>query len=86
MKMGIENAAGFGIWNMDSEVHHHAPGDKVFQQKTPCQSDVLIQREFVLQGNVETVCKLSISATFGFFYCIPEGMTVSIFSGCVVGQ
>ena len=86
MEVRIGNSAGFGIGNMNGEVHHHAPGDEVFQQKMPCQSDVLIQREFVLQGNVETVCKLSVLTPLGFFYGVPESLSVSILPRYVIRQ
>ena len=50
----------------------------------PCQSDVLLHGKLVLQGNIETVCKLSVLSALGFFYGIPEGLPVCILSGGVI--
>ena len=86
MEVGIGNAARFGIRNMNSKVHHHTPGDEVFQQKMPCKSDVLLHGKLVLQGNIETICQLSILTTLGFFYGIPEGLSVSILLGRMIRQ
>lgn len=58
MKMGIGNTAFLLVGLVYGEVHHHTTAHKVFQQKLPCKGDVLLHGEFVLQGNVKTVCKL----------------------------
>ena len=86
MEVGIGNTAGFCVRNVDRKVHDHAPGDKVFQQKMPCQSDVLLGGKLVLQGNVEAVCKLRALAPLSFFYGIPESLSVGILPGRVIRQ
>ena len=86
MEVGIGNAAGFCIGNMNSKVHHHTPGDEVFQQKMPCQSDVLLHGKLVLQGNVKAVCKLGFLSTLHFLHGVPKGFPVCVFRGRVGGQ
>lgn len=56
--MRIGYAAVFLVGLVDGIVHDHATADKLLQQKLPRKSDVLIQRQFVLQGNIKAVRKL----------------------------
>ena len=52
----------------------------------PCKCDVLIHRELVLQGNIKTVCELSVLSTLHFFNGVPKGFTVCVLSGNMVRQ
>ena len=63
---------------MNRKVHDHAPAHKLLQQKLPCESDVLLHGELVLQGNVKAVCKLGFLSTLHFFYGVPERFPVSV--------
>ena len=78
MEMRVLDAAVLPVRLVYGEIHYHAPANKVLQQKLPCKGDVLLHREFVLQGNVKTVCKLGFLPTLGFLYGVPEGFPVCI--------
>ena len=52
----------------------------------PCKCDVLIHRELILQGNIKTVCELSVLTTLHFFNGVPEDFPVCVLRGSVDGQ
>ena len=79
MEVRVLDAAVLSVWLVYGEVYYHATGHKVLQQKLPCEGDVLLHGEFVLQGNVKTVCKLGFLPALGLLYGVPEGLPVCIF-------
>ena len=86
VKVRIGNTAVLLVGRMNRKVHHHPSAHKVLQQKLPCQSDVLLHRKLVLQGNVKAVCKLGFLPTLGFLDRVPEGFTVCILRRCMGWQ
>ena len=72
MKMRILNTTIFFVWQMDSKISSHATAEKLLRYKLPCKSDVFLQRKLVLQGNIETICKLCLFAAFSLLHGVPE--------------
>ena len=86
MEMGIGDAAILFIGGMHGEVHDHAPPHKLLQQKLPCEIDILLHGELVLQGNVKAVCKLGFLSTLHFLNSVPECFPVCVLLRSVGGQ
>ena len=81
MKVRVRNTAALLVRLVDGKVGNHAPAHKLLRNKLPCKSDVFLQREFVLQGNIEAVCKLGFLAALGLLHGVPEGGTVLVLGG-----
>ena len=80
MKVRVRNTAVFCIRLVDGKVSNHAPAHKLLGYKLPCKSDVLIERKFVLQGNVKVIRKLCFLAALGPLHGVPEGGAVLVLS------
>ena len=84
--MGVGDAPVLLVGLVYGEVHHHAPADKLLQQKLPCKGDVFFQRKLVLQGNIKAVRKLGVLAALGGFQRVPQGLPVLVFGRGLRGQ
>lgn len=74
-------AAVFLVRLVDGKAGNHAPAHKLLRYKLPCNSDVLFQRKFVLQGNIKAICKLGFLAALDLLHGVPEGSAVFVFGG-----
>ena len=48
MEVGVRYAPVLSVGLVYGKVHHHAPADKLLQQKLPCKGDVFLQRKLIL--------------------------------------
>ena len=79
MEVGVWYATILLVGLVYGKVHHHAPADKLLQQKLPCEGDVFLQRKLVLQGNIKAVRKLGVLVALHFLYGVPQGLAVLVF-------
>ena len=76
MHVGIGNAAGL-VGRMNGKVGDHSAIHKFFLHESASQFDIFVQRKFVLQRDVKTVCELRFGMAFSGFYGVPERCSVT---------
>ena len=86
MKMRIGYPTVTLVRLMNGKIGDHTFTDKMLLHKLSCQLDILLHCQFVLQGDIEAVCKLSFLVPLRVLDRVPQCRSILILGRSVIWQ
>ena len=75
--MEVRILRAIALWIMDGEVYDHPGCHEFFLQKLPCQFQVFLEAQFILQGDIEGISQLCVLSLLGFLHLVPKCFPVA---------